>query len=357
MIRKYLLPVLSIAGVIFAIYSVVASNKPAPIAPPVVEPARAPFTSYIAGAGIIEAGTENIAIGTPVSGIVLNVPAKVGSKVKIGDPLFRLDDRDLRAELSIKKAALRTVGGKLSRLESLPRPEDIPPAEARVKAAQANLSDLKQQLELAESVTDKRALSVDELNRRRYAAQASEARLAEAKAQLELLKAGAWKPDIEIAKAEVVSAEAPVHAVETNMERLTVRSPVNGEILQLNIRGGEFAQAGSLQKPLLLVGSTDRLHVRVDVDENDAWRFKKEAPAIAFVRGNREIKADLKYERTEPYVVPKRSLTGDSVERVDTRVMQAVYSFDKKALPVFVGQQMDVFIEASSVGAVDVGKN
>src|SRR3990172_10574721 len=120
MIRKYLLPVLSIAGVIFAIYSVVASNKPAPIAPPVVEPARAPFTSYIAGAGIIEAGTENIAIGTPVSGIVLNVPAKVGSKVKIGDPLFRLDDRDLRAELSIKKAALRTVGGKLSRLESPP---------------------------------------------------------------------------------------------------------------------------------------------------------------------------------------------------------------------------------------------
>jgi len=50
----------------------------------------------------------------------------------------------------------------------------------------------------------------------------------------------------------------------------------------------------------------------------------------------------------EPYVVPKRSLTGDSTERVDTRVMQAVYSFPRGRLPVYVGQQMDVFIEVKN---------
>ena len=48
----------------------------------------------------------------------------------------------------------------------------------------------------------------------------------------------------------------------------------------------------------------------------------------------------------EPYVVPKKSLTGDSNERVDTRVLQALYRFDRKQLPIYVGQQMDVFIEA-----------
>jgi hypothetical protein len=47
----------------------------------------------------------------------------------------------------------------------------------------------------------------------------------------------------------------------------------------------------------------------------------------------------------EPYVVPKRSLTGDSNERVDTRVMQVLYSFNRADLPIYTGQLMDVYIE------------
>jgi hypothetical protein len=53
----------------------------------------------------------------------------------------------------------------------------------------------------------------------------------------------------------------------------------------------------------------------------------------------------LRFVRIEPYVVPKRSLTGDSLERVDTRVLQIVYAFDRPAFPVYVGQQVDVFIQ------------
>jgi HlyD family secretion protein len=58
------------------------------------------------------------------------------------------------------------------------------------------------------------------------------------------------------------------------------------------------------------------------------------------------VKTDLRFVRVEPYVVPKKSLTGGSNERVDTRVLQALYAFERGNLPVFVGQQMDVFIEA-----------
>jgi len=59
----------------------------------------------------------------------------------------------------------------------------------------------------------------------------------------------------------------------------------------------------------------------------------------------------LKLVWVEPYVVPKKSLTGDSTERVDTRVLQALYSFDRASLPAYVGQQMDVFIEAPDTGS------
>jgi hypothetical protein len=88
------------------------------------------------------------------------------------------------------------------------------------------------------------------------------------------------------------------------------------------------------------------VHVRVDIDENDAWRFNKNSKAVAYLRGNRDFKVDLSLAYVEPYVVPKKSLTGDSNERVDTRVLQALYRFDRKQLPIYVGQQMDVFIEA-----------
>jgi HlyD family secretion protein len=89
----------------------------------------------------------------------------------------------------------------------------------------------------------------------------------------------------------------------------------------------------------------------VDIDENDAWRVRQDAPAVATVRGNRDLKTNLRFVRIEPYVVPKKSLTGESTERVDTRVLQVLYSFDKGALPVYVGQQMDVFIEAQPFGS------
>jgi hypothetical protein len=67
------------------------------------------------------------------------------------------------------------------------------------------------------------------------------------------------------------------------------------------------------------------------------------------MRGNPSLNTLLTYEWTEPFVIPKKSLTGGTTERVDTRVMQVVYSFDRAELPVYVGQQMDIYIEAPPV--------
>ena len=308
MIRKYLLPVLAVLGLGFAVLTVISGSKTIPPALPFVDPAAPPFKSSVAGTGIVEANTENIAIGTLVPGVVSGIYISVGSKVKTGDPLFKLDDRDLMAQLTIRRAALHV-------------------SNTTVKVAKASLSDVKNQLALAESITDKRAISVEELDRRRYAVQIAKAKLAQA-------------------KADVVSAMAQIRETETNLDRIVVRAPVDGKVLQLKIHPGEFAPAGIIQTPLILLGNVEPLNVRVDVDENDAWRVRTGAPAVAFLRGNKEIKTDLKFVRFEPYIVPKKSLTGDSIERVDTRVLQVIYSITQTDLPIFAGQQMDVYIEA-----------
>jgi HlyD family secretion protein len=357
MVRRYLLPLLAVAGVAFAMWTVVLGNRPVPAAPPVASPAPAPFASYVAGSGIIEPSTQNIAIGTHVSGVVTGIFVQVGDTVKAGDPLFALDDRALQAELVQRRASLHMQQEQLTKLLRQPRPEEVPQDEANVKAAEAALGDARNQLALAESLQDKRAMSAEDLSKRRWAVVTNDAKLAQARAQLALRKAGAWKPDVDIARAQVVTAEAQLKQTEIDIARLTLRALVSGQILQVNIRLGEFAQAGVLTTPLLLLGNVEPLHVRVDIDENDAWRVRPEAAAMASMRGNRELKTPLQFVRFEPYVVPKKSLTGDTTERVDTRVLQVLYRFNRGDLPVYVGQQMDVFIEAPSVGSMPMGNS
>ena len=347
---RLIVPLLALVGAGYAIFIVAQGSQPPPVAKPVAEPSRPPFENYIAGSGIIEAMDRNVAIGSPLPRLVLQVHVKIGDEVDAGAPLFSLDDRDLKAEAEVRRTALESGKARLERLKAAPRAEEIPPAEARVVAAEAQLADFKNQVALWESVADKRAVTIEDLQRRKFAVQAQEARVAEAKAALALLKAGSWQADIQVAEGEKASFQAQLAQTETEIARMVVRAPSNGIVLQVNIRAGEFAPSGALQTPLILFGRLERMALRVDVDENDAWRFRKDAAAVAFVRGNRELKTDLRLERVEPYVVPKRSLTGDSTERVDTRVMQAIYSFPRGILPVYVGQQMDVFIEVKNGG-------
>lgn len=308
---KYSFQGLGLLGLAFAIWMVMVTSRAVPVAPPVVTPAKPPYAAYVGAAGIIETRTLDIQIGTQVAGLVTEIKVTVGSRVKRGDPLFTLDARNLMAQLAVQRSTFQT-------------------ALARVREAEASLADLRNRLVLAEAVKDPHAISREDLTSRRYAVQTATAHLASA-------------------RADATLADAQIKQTETNIDLLTVRAPVDGEVLQVNTRVGEYAQTGPLATPLMLFGNIDRLHLRVDIDENDAWRFHPEARAMAFVRGNPSLSTPLTYEWTEPFVIPKRSLTGGTTERVDTRVMQVVYSLDRAQLPVYVGQQMDVFIEALPV--------
>jgi RND family efflux transporter MFP subunit len=302
MIRKYILPLLAIIGVGIAVVMVIRGNRTRPVAPPVVQSAKAPFTSYIFGPGMVEARTENISIGTPVSGIVTAIYVSWGSQAQTGDSLFKIDSSDLQAQ--------------------------VLPALAKVKEAEANLAKVKNRLRVGEGLSQGVSISVEEMDNRRF--------------------------DVAIDEAALSSAKAQVEQIRTEIARRTVRAPLPGRILQIKTRLGEYAQSGSLSTPLMLLGDDSLLHVRVDIDENDAWRLQQCAPAMAFVRGNPDLKIPVRYERTDPTVVPRVLLTGDSTQRTDTRVLQVIYSFNRDSLPIYVGQQMDVFIEAPPVGGTTI---
>jgi multidrug efflux pump subunit AcrA (membrane-fusion protein) len=307
---KLLLPALGALAAIWATYSIA---RTAPRREPTDPPAPPPVSEYpdtVAAVGLVEPSTESISIGTPLSGVVTTVHVVVGQEVKAGDPLFELDVRHLRADLAVKKRSLAV-------------------SESRVAVARAHLDDLNRQLAFAEGIKDRRAISAEELSRRRSAVETAVAELAQA-------------------RAEVAAQDSQVRAAETELERSMIRAPLDSQVLQVKVRAGEFAPAAALgATPLIVLGRAKPLHVRVDVDEQEAWRVREGARAIAHVRGNAHIETPLSFVRFEPFVVPKKSLTGDSTERVDTRVLQVIYRVEQESPPLFVGQQLDVFIDGA----------
>ncbi|MEI7837020.1 MAG: HlyD family efflux transporter periplasmic adaptor subunit, partial [Planctomycetota bacterium] len=351
MIRKYLIPLLAVAGAGFGIYVVLNQSRPLRPVLPVSDPPQAPYASYVAGVGLVETNTENISVGVPLPGIVLEAPVQAGDRVKAGDVLFKIDDWDHQSELVVKQAALQVAQQKLASLVAQPRPEDLPPAEAKVAQAQAAVEEFGNQLKRMEKLKGSGSHTEEEYQRRVFAVRIGEQSLRQAQAELDRIKAGAWKQDIEVAKAEVAAAEADVRSTRIQIDRHVIRAPVDGQVLQMKVRKGEYVSSGSPAASQVLLGGVSPLHIRVDVDEHDAWRVKATAPAVGFLQGNKNIRADLKFVRFEPFVVPKKSLTGESTERVDTRVLQVIYSFDRRELLIYVGQQMDVYIQTDGLRA------
>ena len=294
---KYLAVVVVLVGFAVAAVVIVQDDQAAPVAS-VSGPAETPpFSSYVEGTGITEASTGNIAIGTPVPGIVARIDVTWGQHVEGGTPLFSIDDTDVKAQLL--------------------------PAQAAVTQAQADLDKTKNLLTIGNGLAVGSSISKVDLQNRRY--------------------------DVGIKQAALDAAKAKVQQLEIEIGRHTVQAPVAGSVLQINTRVGEYAPSGALNPPLMLFGDDRTMYLRVAVDEDDAWRVKKTAKAVAFVRGNPALTTPLTFIRFDPDVVPKTSLTGSSTERPDVRVLDVVYSFPRAALPVYVGQEMDAFIAAPPV--------
>ena len=305
MTRKLLVPLLALFGLVLAVVTVIHDNEAAVVDGAPSPTAVAPFTSYVEGTGITEASTGNIAIGTPVSGIVTAVDVTWNEKVAAGAPLFTIDDRNVQVAIAARRGKGDT--------------------------AEADLAKTKNLLKVAGGLAIGSSISKVDLDNRRY--------------------------DVAIKEAALAGAEAQVNRLKIELARHTVRAPVAGRVLQINTRVGEFAQSGALNPPLMLFGDDSRLYLRVDIDEDDAWRIRADAPAVAFVRGNPHLKTALKFVRFEPYIIPKPVLTGSSTERSDMRVLQVIYSFNHGALPVYAGQEMDGFIKAPPVIVAPADEN
>jgi HlyD family secretion protein len=354
MFRKYFLAAVAVVLLVFAAVHAYLAQRPQPDVPPPVPPTASPFGQTVAGAGMVEPSTEAsttgvISVGSPLAGVVTAIPVHIGQEVKTGDLLLALDSRAVQADLKVREAALALAQTQLRQMELQPRPETVPPQEEALRAAEASLRQAKDQFE-RDKAMQRNAVSDQDRFAHEQAYLAALAQRNQARANLDLLKAGAWQADKDVAYAQVQQARAQVEQDHTQLELLQVRAPVDGTILQVNVRLGEYVSVLGGQS-LIGMGNTHPLQVRVNIDEEDLPRLRISAPARAKIRGDAaQEELPLRFVRLEPYVVPKTSLTGANTERVDTRVVQVIYALDAehplvRGQKVLVGQLVDVFID------------
>ena len=315
-------------------------------------PARAATTdpaeekSWLAVApGRVEPVSGLIRIAAPVMGVIGEVLIKANDRVFAGEPLIRLVDHEASARLAAAEAqvALRTrVRNKESASSK---------AAARRKAEDA-VADAETAVAEAWTFVDKAAIarragrgSDPDLDAARTGLTRAQDRLTKQKAELRGIEDDAPLPTQ--AEGQLNIARSELMVVQAAIEKLTIRAPIDGTILQINARPGELASPSAPQ-PLVLIGNVSALRVRAELDERDIEKIKVGQPVLvrpAAFRG-REIPGTVAF--IAPLVEAGRHNALGQRNMTDVDVVEVLVDLGETG-PLAVGMKVDVYFRGDSV--------
>ncbi len=296
----------------------------------------------VAGNGVVEPAQRETRVAAQVSAVVEKVLVTEGAKVKAGDLVVQLASGVESAALKAAEADLAAEKANLARTLRGLRVEDRDAVLAEASAAKAKAELALGVAARTEQLAKSGAATQDELDRARRQAQTEQANLKVTEARVRAAEAGSRLEDISFQRARVIAAEARVLQAQATVDRLVIRAPIDGEILQVKVREGElYSFTGS--EPLLVMGDTSKLRVRMDVDERDiarvavgnaSWVTADAFGATKFVGQVTEI--GRRFGR-------KNIRTDDPTEKNDTKVLEVVIALEGHSQLV-PGQRVTSFI-------------
>jgi HlyD family secretion protein len=291
--------------------------------------------------GLVEPLSGEIKIAAPVAARIGDVLVQAKDKVFAGQLLVRLDDEELRARFASTEAqiAMRQRARKdqsaSGRAAARRRAEDAEfDAEKAVIAARAAL----------DAATTKRRAGTGsdrdiELSRQSLAR--AQDQLAQQKAERRGIEAESGTPlptqtegQLNVARIELLAANAAI-------EKLMIRAPISGVVLQVNARRGELASP-SATRPLVVIGDTSAMRVRAELDERDISGVKVGQPALVRTAafGAREFAG--KVASIAPIVEQSRITSRGQRDPTDVNVVEVLVDLADTG-PLAVGMKVDVY--------------
>jgi HlyD family secretion protein len=293
--------------------------------------------------GRVEPSSGEIKIAAPVMGVIAEVLVKVNDKVFPGEPLIRLNDNEAQARLATAEAqvALR----KRSRND-----ETAPIRAAARRRAEDAVGDADKAIAEAQAALDKAAIerragrtSDADLEAARTGLARAQDRLKQQKAELRRIEADPNTPLPSFAEGQVNIARAELAAAAAAIDKLTIRAPVGGTVLQINAKPGELAAPTNAQ-PLLVLGDVSALRVRAELDERDFGEIKIGQPVLVRAAAFRGREFAGKVAFIAPLVEQGRINARGQRNLTDVDVVEVLVDL-AQAEPLAVGMKVDVYFQ------------
>ncbi len=302
-------------------------------------------STVVSASGTVDA-TE-IAAAFRVPGILSKRPVDEGSRVKAGDLLAALDDRETVARLRQAEAAQQAAQAHLKDLEQGYRPQEIAEARAQVTQARANRANLAAEAQRSDVLFQGGAISQQRRDKDRTAAIVAAQESSVAQQRLKLLQSGYRPETINAARAQSAEAQAAVAATRVALEDLQVTSPIEGVVVRKHAEVGETLGAG---RPVVTVTDISRPWLRVYIPENQIGKVRLGAAAKIRIDTfpDREFDGQVSYVSSQAEFTPKNVQTQEERVKLVFAVNVTAENRDGTLKP---GMPGDVYI--STAGEVE----
>jgi len=303
-----------------------------------------PGPALIAGPGRVEPNTEDIKIGSELSGRLKTVFVEEGDMIRRGQVLAELENADYLAEVESAKANVVARDATLRKVINGARRQERSAAWSSVDEAKAVMENAQSESHRRQELFTAGVVSREELDRYASAADVDRAKYEAAVEQHSLLDDRAREEDRSLAEADRQLAKAQLEEAQARYEKTFIRSPIDGGVLRKHHRSGEsVSNSSTVPDPVLTIGDRKILRVRVDVDETDVGKVHvgQKAYVTADAFGRQKFWGHV--VRVGQQLGPKNIRTDEPTERVDTKILETLVELDPGAeLPD--GLRVDAFI-------------
>lgn len=288
-----------------------------------------PEGAFVAGNGIIEPADRETKVASQIAGRIAKVDVVEGQHVEQGAPLAELESAAEKAALDAAEGDLAGARADLLRTARGLRKEDVDAIVADTEAVKARSEQSQTSFERTQKLAQTGAATPDELDRAQKQAEADKRSLESAEAKRKAAIAGSRSEDVLLAQAKVSAAAARRDQAKATLERLTIRAPITGEVLAVKFRAGEYYSPAG-QDPLVIMGDTSKLRVRMDVDERDVAKVQVGAKAFATLNAYPGRRVPGAVVEVGKRMGRKNVRTDDPTERIDTKILEVVIELSDK---------------------------
>jgi HlyD family secretion protein len=284
---------------------------------------------YVSGPGLVEPVSEDIKVGSELSGKLREVLVEEGDRVHAGQLVAVLENADLKAQIQIAAAQVKQNEAEVRKTVNGARAQERREAFLTVEENQAVLENARAEMERHNQLFAAGIISREDNERYAREFQVAKAKFEEVQQHHALINDRPREEDIAAAEAALEVAKAQLAEAEARCEKTLIRSPIEGMVLRKHHRSGEsVSNSSTVPDPIVTIGDNSVLRVRVDVDETEVAQVRVGQPAYVTADAYRTQKFTGRVIRVGNELGHKNIRTDEPTERVDTKILETLIQLD-----------------------------